>query len=76
MTKHDWLRFWLHLPVGVVCALLTYWHAPLGISGTMIFVTYEIMNDWRKADNSYKDVYGFCWGYIGAGCVLAIMALC
>ena len=63
MTRHDWARFWLHLPVGVVAAFLTIWKPAVGGSFTFIFVSYEILNDWRKHDNSYKDVYGFAVGY-------------
>jgi hypothetical protein len=33
------------------------------------FLIYEILNDWRIKDHSYKDVLGYLYG-IGAGAVI------
>ena len=59
----DAIRFWLHFPVGCLCAWLTFNHVALGISLTAWFALYEIMNDWRKVDHSYKDIYGAVFGF-------------
>ena len=63
MSKQDWHRFWLHFPVGCLCAWLTWQHAALGISLFASFMFYEYMNDWRKIDHSYKDIYGAVFGF-------------
>lgn len=30
-------------------------------------LAYEGFNDWRKKDESYKDVLGICWGILIGG---------
>ena len=64
MRKDDWVRLAIHLPWGLIPAGVTFYH-PLG--GSLILAStfvYEAFNDWRKKDESYKDVLGICWGYI------------
>ena len=64
MKKQDWTRLAIHLPWGLISAGITFFH-PLG--GSLILVStlvYEAFNDWRKHDESYRDVLGIVWGYI------------
>lgn len=62
-SKSDWKRFWLHLPVGFVGAWFT-WEMPVaGVMFTVYFLAYEVLNDWKKDDKSYKDVIGAVAGY-------------
>ena len=68
MTKDDWFRLWLHFPVGALACILTLWKEPVGVSLTVAFIAYEVMNDWRKKDWSYKDVMGFVVGYATTAC--------
>jgi len=75
MSKLDWIRFWLHVPVGIICAGLMFfmpWH---GAFLTVGFLAYEAMNDWRKKDSSYKDIFGFLFGFGGASILLLLRIL-
>ena len=76
MSKKDWIRFWLHYPVGVLGCLLTLWNPAVGVTLTIVFLVYEAMNDWRKKDNSYKDIYGFAFGYATPATVMLIAGAC
>ena len=75
MTKLDWERFWIHLPLGIVCALLAYYLPVLGILAFVGFLIYEVIQDWRIHDLSFKDVLGFTSGFIATGVILAILKL-
>ena len=72
-TKLDWKRFWLHLPVGIVCAVLAYYLPILGILAFIGFLTFEIIEDWRISDFSFKDVLGFNCGFIATSLALLIL---
>lgn len=72
MTRRDWHRFWMHFPIGMLGAWMVYQHTALGIMLTIYFLTYEVMNDWRKQDRSYKDVIGAAWGYGLVGAMVAL----
>lgn len=63
MTKLDLIRAIIHFPVGMFAAWLLLIHPPTGMAFTFSFIAYEFINDWRKHDNSYKDIYGFLWGF-------------
>ncbi len=62
MNVDDIRRALLHFPVGVFVAWLILVNPALGIMLGITFLVYEIMNDWRKKDWSYKDVYGYAFG--------------
>ena len=64
MVRLDWLRFWLHFTVGVVCAWIAIQDSFNGGLCVLTFLVYEAMNDWRKEDASYKDIFGFSFGLI------------
>ncbi len=66
MTWEDIKRALLHFPVGVYVAWLITVNSALGIMMGFTFLIYEVMNDWRKEDKSYKDVYGYAIG-LGIG---------
>ena len=74
-TPHDRERFWLHFPVGVIALFLTLWKLEIGITFAVIFLIYEVMNDWRKVDHSYKDIYGFAFGFCIPAVIMRIIAL-
>jgi len=78
MTKKDWHRALMHLPVGAVAGLLTLVHPSGGIALFSGELVYELFNDWRKKDSSYKDVLGIVWGYglaLTAGLIVKGMLL-
>ena len=53
----------MHFPVGMLGAWLIDQSPAIGIMFTAYFGLYEVMNDWRKADKSYKDVIGAVFGF-------------
>lgn len=69
MSKDEVVRLIMHFPVGLFAAWLTIIMPVPGVLFTLGFYVYEVMNDWRKVDWSYKDVIGFVAGY---GTLLAI----
>lgn len=74
-TKHDRERFGLHFPVGVGALFLTLWKPEIGITAAVLFLAYEVIQDWRKKDWSFKDVYGFVFGYYVPAIIMRILAL-
>ena len=72
MTAHDWLRAAEHFPIGAIAAWLTVHSPALGLGLLGASFAYEIMNDWRKGDTSYKDVLGIVQGF-GVVAVLATL---
>ena len=72
MSKHDWIRFWLHFPVGLFVAGLTWFIPLLGMLLGVSFLVYEIVQDWRKSDSSFKDIYGYTFG-LGTGGVIILI---
>ena len=42
------------LLLGIVASFTAVW----------LMIAYEVVNDWRKVDHSYKDVLGIVWGYL------------
>lgn len=64
MKREDWVRLGMHLPWGILGALLQAWRADYGLMAISLMLGYEAFNDWRKKDRSYKDVLGIVWGYL------------
>ena len=62
MSRDDLLRALLHFPVGLFVAWLISWNTGQGVMLGVAFLMYELLNDWRKVDSSYKDVLGYVWG--------------
>jgi len=73
--RREWARVALHFPVGLfvvaaICLpsllgfsfLLTIGLITSGVLAGTGFLAYEIMQDWRKADQGYKDVLGYVAG--------------
>jgi len=60
----DFKRAALHFPVGVFTAWLgTVSPVTCGVFGAG-FLVYEVMEDWRIKDRSYKDVLGYLVGIV------------
>lgn len=64
-------RFLQHFPVGALAAWLCFQCWAVGIPFTVVFLVYEVVEDWRIRDYGYKDVLGFASGFgaIAAGLV-------
>jgi len=69
------MRLALHFPIGMVGAVLTLWHPPSGIMLMVYFICYEVLNDWRKKDSSYKDVIGGALGFGLTSLILFVINL-
>jgi len=70
MTKSDWIRLWMHVPWGILGALLFIPNPLLGLTACLSMFVYEAFNDWRKKDESYKDVLGIVWGFFIGGILI------
>lgn len=75
MTKEDFLRCLIHIPWGMLGAGLCLFHPLLGFAACFAMLAYEAFNDWRKGDESYKDVLGIVWGVLIGGYTLLILDL-
>jgi|TARA_Y100000310_G_C20699531_1_gene828420 Na+-translocating ferredoxin:NAD+ oxidoreductase RnfA subunit len=68
-------RFWLHFPVGVVCALLLgvglfrvdwmffIWGISTGVGLGIGFLLYEILQERWKEDKASRDIRGAVAGF-------------
>ncbi|MBA7568816.1 hypothetical protein ES708_10551 [subsurface metagenome] len=75
MTKEDWIRCLMHIPWGLLAVGLFVFHPLLGATACFAELAYEAFNDWRKGDESYKDVVGIAWGILIGGYTLLILDL-
>ena len=56
-------RCLMHIPVGIFNAWLFIWGAHIGWAFLMVFMVYELNEDWRIKDNAYIDIIGWLWGF-------------
>lgn len=70
-TALDVFRALLHLPVGVFAGWLIIEVTALGIVFSLGFLTYELCEDWRISDRSYKDIFGYLIGLAIAGLLIS-----
>lgn len=87
MTKEEWVRLLIHLPHGAIAGWIIFGcplpslipiepTLPLAIAGCCAFLGFifrQIIQDWRKKDNSWKDVIGIVWGFAGMTALLTIL---
>ena len=78
MNCPTWLKEWInlrtaiHIPLGWLLAYLIWESAPMGITTTFIIVVYEVMQDWRKKDWSFRDMRGVAGGLASLGTALVM----
>ncbi len=70
--KKDTKRLLMHIPPGIIAAFLCYTLPLLGVCAFMGFWLYEFIQEWRKADKSYKDCIGFLDGFTGMAIIVYI----
>jgi len=76
MVKEELERAALHFPVGCFGAYLCFVHPMMGLVFNIGFLVYEAMNDWRKKDWSYKDIFGYLCGFgVAAGIICILEAI-
>ena len=69
----DLIRWLIHIPIGGVIAYMIMRIDPvMGSVVAFYFFGYEVLEDWRVADRSFKDVFGSLIGMIATGFVLHI----
>ena len=76
----DALRWVIHLPIGVVSMYLVLhpgipadWrYTVAGVLIAVVFLTYEVLEDIRVRDWSFKDVFGSLIAMIGTALVILI----
>jgi len=56
-------RCLLHVPAGTFNAWLFVWSAHLGWAFLVVFLIYELSEDWRIKDKAYIDIIGWLWGF-------------
>lgn len=61
-TKRDWLRFWLHFPVGIITILACQLGWVYGLIFAFGFLVYELNEDMHLTDQAFKDILGWLWG--------------
>lgn len=66
-------RLLIHIPVGLAIVALGLVNPFLGAGLLMLFLAYEIAQDWRKRDCGYKDIAGCAWGLAIAGIPLGVI---
>jgi len=75
MKIKRWLeRLLLHVPVGLLAAWFVDKRPVAGAVFAFSFLSYEFIQEWRKADKSFKDVIGYVIG-LGVGTALVIFFL-
>ena len=61
-----------HVIAGFLCGILST-HAPLfSVLGSVIFILYELDEDYYLNDQAYKDIREFLIGYFLAGLILLL----
>lgn len=65
----DIIRIAIHLLAGLGTGILLAVVPVVGAALTLGFLVYEVIEDWRINDHSYKDVFGFLLGLGLSGCL-------
>lgn len=73
LKKEDWIRLAMHLPWGLMAVGLFLVHPVLGATACFMELGYEFANDWRKRDNSYRDILGIVDGILLGGYILLLL---
>lgn len=69
----DAIRWAIHLPIGGTIAYTILKIDPvLGVVVAVFFLAYEVMEDWRVRDRSFKDVFGALIMLIAVGFIVKI----
>jgi hypothetical protein len=63
----------LHAPLGVLNALLLNSEPAIGWALLVLFLAYEVNEDWRITDEAFKDIQGHLAGLAIAGAVVLIL---
>ena len=73
--RPDTKRLLQHIPPGMLAAFLCYVLPIMGVLYYFGFWLYEYIQEWRKADKSYKDCIGFLDGFTGMAILICLWRL-
>jgi hypothetical protein len=62
-----------HALFGFLCALAAQVNATLSIIGFILFLVYELDEEWRLGDEAYEEIAEFLYGYAAALTLLVVM---
>ena len=57
------VRCLIHIPVGVLNAFLFSQNVHIGWAFLIVFMIYEVTEDWRLKDHAYIDIFGWLVGF-------------
>lgn len=75
MSGPDWKRLWMHFPGGLLGAYFTWFDWSAGLTFNLLFIVYEVVQDWRKGDSGFKDILGHVAGYATGSAIRSILWL-
>jgi hypothetical protein len=52
-----------HIIAGLIASLATFINPVAGVLATVLFIIYELDEEWHLKDESYKDILEFAVGY-------------
>lgn len=87
MPRDEVIRLVMHLPNGMFAGWAmfgfplprlvpiepTWLSFGIGLAVLFVFLIYQVFNEWRKADHSWKDIQGIAWGLVISVAVLGIL---
>ena len=74
IKPRDLLRWAIHIPIGgIIAFMIMRVSVELGVMVAIFFLAYEVLEDWRIRDRSFKDVFGSLLGMIIVGFFLYLI---
>ena len=52
-----------HIMAGIICGITTLLHPVMAVIATLLFLIYELDEDWHLSDKAFKDILEFAIGY-------------
>lgn len=66
-------RIIVHLPVGIFNAWLFTLGTAYGFAFLLMFLLYEINEDWHIRDSAYLDLASWMWGFVIGTVMMGIL---
>lgn len=67
------IRILLHVPIGMFNAWALAKTPHIGWAFLLMFVLYEINEDWHIKDQAWYDLRGWLWGFVVGAVVMAFL---
>ena len=52
-----------HIIAGIICGITTLLHPVMAVIATLLFLIYELDEDWHLSDKAFKDILEYAIGY-------------